>query len=87
MGIAVIWDTEQKRMICQKYDLKWDWGDYQRAFEQTPQLANEVEYPIGFIAEVADMKHIPPEAIIHGARALTVCRRISFFPWLLPIQV
>ena len=70
MSISTVWDSDLKRIILQKYDLKWDWNDYQHAFEITRQLAHEVEYPIGLIAEVADMKHIPSEAIIHGARAI-----------------
>lgn len=70
MGIAVMWDTELKEIICQNYELEWDWDEYQAAFAKTCQLAHEVEYPIGLIAEVADMKHIPPGAIIHGARAI-----------------
>ena len=70
MGIIVDWDTHQKQIIRQNYGIHWSWDDYQEAFRRTGQLAQEVDYPIGLIAEVADLRHIPHNAVMYGSQAL-----------------
>ena len=70
MGINVDWDTNQKQIIRQNYGIHWSWDEYLEAFRRTGQLAQEVDYPIGLIAEVADLRHIPRNAVMYGSRAL-----------------
>lgn len=70
MGLHVNWEDEQKIIIRQVYDLTWTWDEYLAAFVKIRQLANEVDYPIGLLAEVGRIRSVPPNAILYGARGI-----------------
>jgi hypothetical protein len=70
MGLHVYWEDEQKIIIRQVYDLTWTWDEYLDAFAKIRQLANEVDYPVGLLAEVGRIRSVPPNAILYGARGI-----------------
>ena len=70
MGLHVNWEDEQKIIIRQVYDLTWTWDEYLAAFAKIRQLANEVDYPVGRLAEVGRIRSVPPNAILYGARGI-----------------
>lgn len=57
-------------MLLQVYEQTWQWGEYRASFEQITQLAGEVSYPIGIIADVGGIRRIPAQAVLHGSWAL-----------------
>lgn len=67
MGLPVFWEDETKQIIRQVYDITWTWDEYLAAFEKIRQLASEVDYPVGMISELDNIKNVPPNAIIYGA--------------------
>ncbi len=70
MGLHIYWEDEQKVIIRQVYDMTWTWDEYLEAFEKIRQLGNEVDYPIGLIAELGNIRSVPPNAIVYGARGI-----------------
>ncbi len=70
MGVHIFWEDETKQIIRQVYDITWTWDEYLAAFEKIRQLASEVDYPIGMISELDNIKHVPPNAILYGARGI-----------------
>ena len=70
MGLRVYWEDEQKIIVRQVYDLTWTWDEYLAAFAKIRQLANEVDYPVGLIAEIGRIRSVPPNAILYGARGI-----------------
>ena len=70
MGLHIYWEDDQKIIIRQVYDLTWTWDEYLAAFEKIRQLGNEVDYPIGMISEIGNIRSVPPNAILYGARGI-----------------
>lgn len=50
--------------------MTWTWDEYLAAFEKIRQLGSEVDYPIGLIAELGNIRSVPPNAIVYGARGI-----------------
>lgn len=71
MEIAVRWENPQKTIIRQVYSATWDWDEYLASFARINELAAEVTYPIGVIAETSAIRRIPPNALMHGSSALS----------------
>jgi hypothetical protein len=70
MGLHVYWENDQKMIIRQVYDLTWTWDEYLAAFAKIRQLGQEVDYPIGMISELGNIRSVPPNAILYGARGI-----------------
>src|SRR4051812_44265687 len=70
MGLYVYWEDQQKIIIRQVYDLTWTWDEYLAAFEKIRQLGQEVDYPIGMISEIGQIRSVPPNAILYGAKGI-----------------
>jgi len=70
MGLRIYWEDEQKVIIRQVYDMTWTWEEFLAAFEKIRQLGAEVNYPIGLIAELGNIRSVPPNAIVYGARGI-----------------
>lgn len=70
MGLHIYWEDEQKIIIRQVYDMTWTWDEYLAAFAKIRQFGNEVNYPIGLIAELGNIRNVPPNAVIYGARGI-----------------
>lgn len=70
MGLHVFWEDETKQIIRQVYDMAWTWDEYLAAFESIRELASEVDYPVGMISELGNIKNVPPNAILYGARGI-----------------
>ncbi|MCA0456237.1 MAG: hypothetical protein LCI00_19820 [Chloroflexi bacterium] len=70
MGLQVFWEDETRQIIRQVYDMTWTWDEYLAAFEKIRQLASEVDHPIGMIAELENIKNVPPNAVLYGARGI-----------------
>ena len=70
MGLHVYWEDEQKIVIRQVYDMAWTWDEYLVAFAKIRQFGNEVSYPIGLIAELGNIRSVPPNAVVYGARGI-----------------
>jgi hypothetical protein len=70
MGLHVYWENDQKVIIRQVYDLTWTWDEYLAAFEKIRQLGGEVNCPIGMISELGNIRSVPPNAILYGARGI-----------------
>src|SRR4051812_8882902 len=70
MGLHVYWENEQKIIIRQVYDMTWTWDEYLAAFEKIRQLGREVDYPIGMISQLGNIRNVPPNAIVYGARGI-----------------
>jgi hypothetical protein len=70
MGLDVYWEDQQKMIIRQVYDLTWTWDEYLAAFEKIRQLGQEVNYPIGMISEIGQIRSVPPNAILYGAKGI-----------------
>ena len=70
MGLHVYWEDDQKIIIRQVYDLTWNWDEYLAAFEKIHQLGSTVNYPVGMISEIGQIRKVPPNAILYGARGI-----------------
>jgi hypothetical protein len=70
MGLHVFWEDETKQIIRQVYDMTWTWDEYLAAFERIRQLAGEVDYPIGMVSQLDNIRNVPPNAILYGARGI-----------------
>ncbi len=70
MGLHIYWEDEQKIIIRQVYDMTWTWDEYLAAFAKIRQLGNDVDYPIGLIAELGNIRNVPPNAVVYGARGI-----------------
>ena len=70
MGLHVCWENEQKVIIRQVYDMTWTWDEYLAAFAKIRELGAGVDYPIGLIAELGNIRSVPPNAIVYGARGI-----------------
>lgn len=70
MGLRVYWEDEQKIIIRQVYDLTWTWDEFLAAFAKIRQLGNGVDYPIGMISEIGQIRTVPPNAIIYGSKGI-----------------
>lgn len=70
MGLHVYWEDEQKIIIRQVYDLTWTWDEFLAAFAKIRQLGSEVNYPIGMISEIGQIRSVPPNAILYGSQGI-----------------
>ncbi len=70
MSVHIFWEDETKQIIRQIYDMTWTWGEYLAAFEKIRQIASEVDCPIGMVSELDNIKNVPPNAILYGARGI-----------------
>ena len=70
MGLQVFWEDETRQIIRQVYEMTWTWEEYLAAFEKIRELASEVDYPIGMVSELDNIKNVPPNAILYGARGI-----------------
>ena len=70
MGLRVYWENDQRIVIRQIYDMTWTWDEYLASFAKIRQLACEVNDPIGMIAELGNIRSVPPNAILYGARGI-----------------
>jgi hypothetical protein len=70
VGISVYWDNAEKTILRQDYSQMWEWHEYEASFAQIRELASEVDHPIGIIADLGSIGRIPPDAIMHGSRAV-----------------
>jgi len=70
MGLQVYWENDQKTIIRQVYDLKWTWDEFLETFEKIRQMGQEVGYPIGMISEIGQIRTVPPNAIVYGAKGI-----------------
>lgn len=50
MGIQVNWDDEDKSIIRYNLEGLWTWDDYCIAINQTMQLMQDIDHPVGVIA-------------------------------------
>jgi hypothetical protein len=70
VGITVDWYNADKTVLLQIYENTWKWEEYISSFEKIARLAGEASYPIGIIADVGGIRHIPARAVTHGSWAL-----------------
>jgi hypothetical protein len=70
MGLRVYWENDDKIIIRQIYDMTWTWDEYLAAFAKIRQLGCEVNYPIGMVSELGNIRSVPPNAILYGARGI-----------------
>lgn len=70
MVISVYWDNTEKTILRQDYGTTFDWHEYEESFAQIRRLASEVDHPIGIIADLGRIGRIPPDALMHGSRAI-----------------
>ena len=70
MGLHIYWEDEQRIIIRQVYDMTWTWDEFLKAFEKIRELGREVDYPIGMISELGNIRSVPPNAIVYGARGI-----------------
>jgi hypothetical protein len=70
VGIRVYWDNSEKTILRQDYGAMWEWEEYEASFAEIHAHVGEVDHPIGIIADVGKIGRIPPDAIMHGSRAV-----------------
>lgn len=70
LGILVYWDNPEKTILRQDYGAIWGWDEYEASFAEIRAHVGEVDHPVGIIADVGKIGQIPPDAIMHGARAV-----------------
>jgi hypothetical protein len=70
VSINVYWDNAEKTILRQDYDASWSWDEYDESFAEIRRLVDEAQHPVSIIAELARIRMIPPNAIMHGTRAV-----------------
>ncbi|MCL4256098.1 MAG: hypothetical protein KJ043_20240 [Anaerolineae bacterium] len=68
MGIAVVWDDDEKTIIRWDFDEKWTWDDFHEAFRISMEMGEKLTYRVDVIPNATQSPHMPVGALAEFKR-------------------
>lgn len=68
MGIAVVWDDDEKTIIRWDFDEKWTWDDFHEAFRISMDMGENLTYRVDVIPNATQSPHMPVGALAEFKR-------------------
>lgn len=59
MTITTRWYDDEKRAVYCLFEGKWTWDELFKAFAETDELAESVDYPVKVVIDVHRTQHVP----------------------------
>jgi hypothetical protein len=70
MGINVLWDDSEKRIIRYDFDEQWAWEDFFAAKKQAYKMIDGFTHKVGVIMNAPPNVALPPNLLSHASSAL-----------------
>lgn len=68
MGIAVVWDDDEKTIIRWDFDEKWTWDEFHEAFRISLEMSENITYRVDVIPNATKSPHMPIGALAEFKR-------------------
>ncbi|MBN1965125.1 MAG: hypothetical protein JW910_10800 [Anaerolineae bacterium] len=69
MGIRVLWDNDERTIICDEYDPEWTWDDFNAAIMRRRELIACTPHRVDVIIVVPEKHDLPPRAMARFKQA------------------
>jgi hypothetical protein len=70
MSIAVTWDNDSHRIVCNIFDREWTWDDFQAAKAQSYAMVAAEDHPVAIVFVVPSDVLIPPNFVSQMSASL-----------------